>query len=1230
MANLRCFLTLILALLGSAAAAVAGDWPQWRYDAARSAASPEELPAALKLHWTRQLPPLVPAWPDQPKMQFDATYEPIVAGQRLFVGSSHDHSVRAYDMRTGAELWTFFADGPVRFAPLAWKGKLYVASDDGYVYCLKADDGSVVWRFRGGPADKKILGNERLISMWPVRGAPVIADGKIYFAAGIWPFMGIFLHALDAETGERLWTNDGDGSTYIKQPHNADSFAGVAPQGPLVAIGDKLLIPGGRSVPACYDRATGKLIYYQLAENAKRGGGFSVSAVEQLIFNGGAAFDLASESYLGTIGEFVTFADGKLYDYFNREVRCRDLATSSFKKEEITDRKGAKSLVAKWSIKEVGKVNSPQVMALIKAGSRLYAATPGKVFALTPPDFEQSKESSWEAAIEGTPLSLVAADGKLLVSTLEGHIYCFGSTASSPEKPVNHNGEPIALARDTGAKAKVAELLRSTGVRNGYCLVIGGKSARFLYELATQSDMRLVVMQPDVAVANVLRSSLTAAGISAAKVTVIAASPEKVELPPYLASLAIVQELRTDESDRVAFVARLFASLRPFGGVACLPLGGDDQQKLVGSLATFDLTGASWRNLDGMTILSREGPLPDTADWTHEHADAANSRVSKDKRVKAPLGLLWFGGPGNDAILPRHGHGPQPQVCQGRAFIEGMDILRAIDIYTGRLLWEASLPGIGALYNNTAHQPGANSSGTNFIAMPEGVYVALGRACVKLDPATGQQLGEYQLPLEPGAKEPPLWGYLNVADNYLIGGANPLFNDGLANSRGENDNYSSSGRLVVMDRSTGKVLWTADAKSGFRHNAICLGGGRLYAIDRTSGPEMSRLKRRGENPRNSPRLVVFDLASGKELWSTEEDIFGTWLSYSAERDVLVEAGRVASDTISDEPKGMRTYRADTGAPLWENKAFAGPAMLHHDTILMAGKACDLLTGAPRMREHPLTGEPVEWTWSRNYGCNTPMASEHLLTFRSGAAGYLDFCTDGGTGNFGGFRSSCSNNLIVAGGLLTAPDYTRTCVCSYQNQTSLALVPMAHVETWTSFGAQTPTGPVRRLGINLAAPGDRKADDGTLWLEYPSVGGASPTVAVKLEPEAPIWFRRHSSQVGGTGLHWVAASGVEGLTSVRIQLANGATTSRRYTIRLHFMEPNEVAAGERVFHVKAQGATAIQALDIVKEAGGMNRSLVKEIKGIEASDELAIELIPDAAAKVHKALLSGIEIQAEGW
>ena len=87
-------------------------------------------------------PPEVPAWPDQEKMLFDICYEPIVVGQTLYheLGSRHD-CIRAIDVVTGDRKWIFFADGPIRFAPLACKGKLYFTSDDGYLYCLERRDG---------------------------------------------------------------------------------------------------------------------------------------------------------------------------------------------------------------------------------------------------------------------------------------------------------------------------------------------------------------------------------------------------------------------------------------------------------------------------------------------------------------------------------------------------------------------------------------------------------------------------------------------------------------------------------------------------------------------------------------------------------------------------------------------------------------------------------------------------------------------------------------------------------------------------------------------------------------------------------------------------------------------------------------------------------------------------------------------------------------------------------
>ena len=236
------------------------------------------------------------------------------------------------------------------------------------------------------------------------------------------------------------------------------------------------------------------------------------------------------------------------------------------------------------------------------------------------------------------------------------------------------------------------------------------------------------------------------------------------------------------------------------------------------------------------------------------------------------------------------------------------------------------------------------------------------------------------------------------------------------------------------------------------------------------------------------------------------------------------------------------YRAGDGSVLWDRPVqHGGPIMLHGDTIYFnavstVGEAASLLTGDKKTFKHPLTGQDTPWAYHRRYGCNSVVASENLLTFRSGAAGFYDLTTMGGTGNFGGFKSGCTANLIAADGVLNAPDYTRTCTCNYQNQTSLALVHMPDVEVWTFNEYEWDRSPVRRVGINFGAPGDRRAPNGTLWLDFPSVGGPSPDIPVNVASEQATYYRRHSSFLQQGDEKWIAASGVVGLQSVTLTLA----------------------------------------------------------------------------------------------
>ena len=53
----------------------------------------------------------------------------------------------------------------------------------------------------------------------------------------------------------------------------------------------------------------------------------------------------------------------------------------------------------------------------------------------------------------------------------------------------------------------------------------------------------------------------------------------------------------------------------------------------------------------------------------------------------------------------------------------------------------------------------------------------------------------------------------------------------------------------------------------------------------------------------------------------------------------------------------------------------------------------------------------------------------------------------------------------------------------------------------------------------------------------------------------------------------------------------------HRLRLHFMEPEPLRKGGRVFDVRINGKTVLAQLDIVAEAGAPNKAVVKDVKGI---------------------------------
>ncbi len=1255
---------VLLCCLSSRVEVHGDDWPMWRYNAGRTASTSQALANELHLQWVRHLPPPRPAWPKvQYKLQFDASYEPIAKGHTLFVPSMVSDRVTAYDTRTGEEKWRFYTEGPVRFAPVAYQDKLYFVCDDGYLYCLQSETGTLIRKFRGGPEDRLVLGNDRLINMWPARGGPVLYDDKIYFAASIWPFMGIFLYAIDADMGEVVWENSGTGSLFIKQQHNSPAFAGVAPQGYFAATENQLLVSGGRTLPCVYDRNDGRFIYYHLSSRHfhKSSGGYNVSAAGNYFFNRHEIFKLA---------------DGKGIAAEPADVMTDDEVIGVDKTGVIRAYQLTPKPKGLWKTPPQSTVRTIH----LRAGSRIYGSGPqGNIVALDLPNKNQPLKQSWQYQVKGEVWNMIAADDRLFAVTTTGEIYCFGPEKKSRPKEYSQPSESLP-AVDPDHQQLLRQILEESNIQDGYCLLLGVGEGHLLYELIRQTNFHIIVLETDVAKVDTFRRRLDKEGLYGRRVALLHGDITTRTLPPYFAELILIEDAQAAGfAANNRFAQKVFHSLRPYGGGAYLFGTPKDQipflkQVIHARLARVDLKVAA-----AYLRIVRRGALPGSSDWTHQYGDIANTVCSKDQRVKAPLGVLWFGDRLDFTdVLPRHGHGPPEQVVAGRLFMEGVNSLCVRDVYTGRVLWKKSLEKVNTFnvyYDksyipdprdpnyNQEHLPGANVRGTNFVATERQVYILQTKDCLVLDAATGKELKTLSLPTL-GKDDSLDWGYIGVYKDYLIATAG--FAKFSAGGQKELDKQKKETKtkkekkaleaydpwtyyydksagvyLVVMNRHTGKAIWRRKAEHGWLHNSIVVGKGKLFCLD---NPPPFLGQNLYANAKTDSRLLSLDIANGEIIWETDRNVFGSWLGYSELHDVLLQATRSSRDMLPEPTGRMMAMRGTDGKVLWDKPhTYEGPCILHRQTIITQEKAFDLLTGEPKMREHPLTGEPVKWEYARHYGCNTAIASENLLTFRSAAAGYFDLTCDGGTGNFGGFRSGCTSNLVAANGVLNAPDYTFTCTCSYQNQTSLALIHMPEVETWTFSEIESSRKPVRQVGINLGAPGDRRAENGILWLDYPSVGGESPDISITTVPEKPEYFRRHSSLVQANSLPWVAASGAVGIKQIKINLSGkrriagvvrippGPVESRLYQVRLHFLEPEpRRKSGERIFDVALQGKTVLKNFDILAAAGTANAGIIKEFNPIAVKDNLVITLQPAAHCPVAAPILCGIEILPEGW
>lgn len=168
------------------------DWPTYRHNPERTAFATTTVSTKPKQQWEAKFNGRLSA--------------PVSAAGHVFVAEIDAHTVHAINAKTGKVTWSFTTGARVDSPPTIAGNKAVFGSADGHVYCVRATDGQLLWRYQVAPTDQRLMSFEQLESVWPVHGNVLIQDGVVFAVAGRSNFLdgGLTMVRLKVESGEKI------------------------------------------------------------------------------------------------------------------------------------------------------------------------------------------------------------------------------------------------------------------------------------------------------------------------------------------------------------------------------------------------------------------------------------------------------------------------------------------------------------------------------------------------------------------------------------------------------------------------------------------------------------------------------------------------------------------------------------------------------------------------------------------------------------------------------------------------------------------------------------------------------------------------------------------------------------------------------------------------------------------------------------------------------------------
>lgn len=1088
-----------------AGTAMAGDWPNYGGNNDRTGVTSEQLTLPLGLSWMHQANQLPsPAFTNSvipllapynvirtDPVVHDYVFHPVIVGDRLYYSSSTEESVFCLDATSGTNLWSYMANGAMRFAPSVVGGRLYTTSDDGYAYCLNATNGALHWKFRAAPTNYVCVGAQRMTSAWPVWGGVLVTNDTAYLATGLFPTRGCYLYAVNATSGSQIWQRQ----------------IWHAPNGQILLHENRLWLPTGRTCPFEYQTSDGAPINSLLTGDTRLGhGGSLLGKVDGLPSWGPCEAHLvwlriSTNTPPGGVNKKVPTGlitalngwsavanDDKFVYVRTNQIIALDIAAfrtavadriaeiqvsnttysidfdgggNALPREDAYFRDRLASNTA-WTVSVPPADN---YRSAILAGNHLFVGAKNKVAA-----FDTGTGSMlWSNAVDGQAWGLAVANNALYVSTDAGKIYCFKNGAANPTTNAPNFSNPFSTDPVYAEAVNVATA-RMDRVK-GYCLVLGVGNGQLAYELAQRTEFFIVCLDKDSNKVATARANLKQAGVYGSRVVVRHEPSDNPNYPDYFANLVMSDEALTTGSVPYA-ASSILRMVQPYKGVVVF---GSNAGPLDLSAWTGEQLGP-WQDVAGSSLtwkVAKRGKRPRAGEWSHGLGNAANTMCSGDNLVSTNLQLQWFGPPDPEDVPDRHDIPTAPLYKNGIAYRSGSNNVTAFDAYNGTVLWKTNLPA--SLRLLASH----NSSPVACVG-EQALFGVTSNECWKLDALTGARLATYTGPLT-GYD----WGYIGTVGNFLIGTSQGTMADktnsvGLgqvnATFAAWKSRPSVSKDLFAIDLGTDTRQWTYTG-GAILNTTIALSQDSVFFAESRNTAGMTNTTGLMEmrdflalEGTNGARIVALDIATGAPRWTLpvtrELSSPYQWLMRLAhvEGDRLLATRTFYKDISS---QWYRVYEfelldAATGSSLWTNSVvstmagesspldntakntLAMPPVIANGKIYLSVnfgatdtgmflRILDLATGA-------LIGGPTN-IGTHAKGCTPPTGSQKGLFYRSYSHYLYDFASGKTSDVTRVTRPSCWPSVYAVGGVLLAPESSQECTCGRSYQTSFALAPV---------------------------------------------------------------------------------------------------------------------------------------------------------------------------------------------